>query len=145
MCTVNLSRHLDRATWPETSLVGSRTPSDRSALLTTGTRVQFSDDDILVMQGDIGDMLYVLTGGMVKITVSAETGVETMLAVRSRGDLIGEFGVLDGLPRAATVRAVGMVGALRITGPRFAVFTEAHPAALPAVTRSVLAKMRAGA
>jgi CRP/FNR family cyclic AMP-dependent transcriptional regulator len=123
--------------------MGSLTPSDRAALLAYGTRVQFGDDDVLVMQGDIGDVLYVLTGGMVKITVSAETGVETMLAVRSRGDLVGEFGVLDGLPRAATVRAVGMVGAMRITGSRFAAFTEAHPGALPAVTRSVVAKMRA--
>ena len=110
MCTVNLSRHLDRATWPETSLMGSLTPSDRAALLATGTRVQFSDDDILVMQGDVGDVLYVLTGGMVKVTVSAESGIETMLAVRSRGDLIGEFSVLDGTPRASAARAVGMVG-----------------------------------
>ena len=140
---MNLPRHPDRAAWPQASLIGTLTPSDRAALLACGTRVQFVDDDILVMQGDIGDVLYVLTGGMVKITVSAETGVETMLAVRSRGDLIGEFGVLDGLPRAATVRAVGTVGAMRITGPRFAAFTEAHPAALPAVTRSVLAKLRA--
>ena len=144
MCTVNLSRHLDRATWPETSLIGSLTPSDRAALLTTGTRVQFSDDDILVMQGDIGDVLYVLTGGMVKITVSAESGIETMLAVRSRGDLIGEFSVLDGTPRVAAARAVGTVGAVRITGTRFAAFTEAHPGALTAVTRSVVAKLRAG-
>ncbi len=144
MCSVNLSRHLDRATWPETSLIGSLTPSDRAALLATGTRVQFSDDDILVMQGDLGDVLYVLTGGMVKITVSAETGIETMLAVRSRGDLIGEFAVLDGTPRAAAARAVGTVGAVRVTGARFAAFTEAHPSALPAVTRSVVAKLRAG-
>ena len=122
--------------------MGSLTPSDRATLLAYGARVQFGDDDILVMQGDVGDVLYVLTGGMVKITVSAETGVETMLAVRSRGDLVGEFGVLDGLPRAATVRAVGTVGTMRISAARFAAFTEAHPAALPAVTRSVVAKMR---
>jgi CRP/FNR family transcriptional regulator, cyclic AMP receptor protein len=124
--------------------MGSLTPSDRAALLTMGTRVQFSDDDILVMQGDIGDVLYVLTGGMVKITVSAESGIETMLAVRSRGDLIGEFSVLDGTPRAAAVRAVGTVGAVRVTRARFAAFTEAHPTALTAVTRSVVAKLRAG-
>jgi CRP-like cAMP-binding protein len=112
-------------------------------MLAAGTRVQFSDDDILVMQGDVGDVLYVLTGGMVKITVSAETGLETMLAVRSRGDLIGEFAVLDGAPRAATVRAVGTVGAVRITASRFAAFVAASPSALPAVTRSVVAKLRA--
>lgn len=119
------------------------TPSERAGLLSAGTRVQFGDDDILVMQGDAGDVLYVLAGGMVKITVSAETGVETMLAVRSRGDLIGEFAVLDGMPRVATVRAVGTVAAVRITTPRFADFTVAYPAALPAITRAVVAKLRA--
>jgi CRP/FNR family cyclic AMP-dependent transcriptional regulator len=123
--------------------MGSLTPSDRAALLAAGSRSQFSDDEVLVMQGDVGDVLYVLTGGMVKITVCTETGLETMLAVRSRGDLIGEFAVLDGTPRAASVRAVGAVGAVRITGSRFAAFTEAHPTALPAVTRSVVAKLRA--
>jgi len=122
--------------------MGSLTPGDRAALLAAGSRVQFNDDDILVMQGDIGDVLYVLTGGMVKISVSAETGTDTMLAVRSRGDLIGEFAVLDGMPRSATVRAVGMVGAVRISAAQFAAFTEAHPAALPAITRSLVAKVR---
>lgn len=122
--------------------MGSLTLSDRAALLAAGTRVQFGDDDILVMQGDIGDVVYVLTGGMVKITVSAETGVETMLAVRSRGDLIGEFAALDRMPRCATVRAVGTAGAVRITGARFAGFLDAHPGSLPAITRSILAKLR---
>lgn len=123
--------------------MGSLTPSGRAALLAAGSRIQFSDDEPLVMQGDVGDVLYVLTGGMVKITVCTEAGLETMLAVRSRGDLIGEFAVLDGTPRAASVRAVGTVGAVRITGSRFAAFTEAHQGALPAITRSVVAKLRA--
>jgi CRP-like cAMP-binding protein len=142
MCSVNLPRHPDRASWPQASLIGSLTPGDRAALLAAGSRVQFNDDDILVMQGDIGDVLYVLTGGMVKISVSAETGADTMLGVRSRGDLIGEFAVLDGMPRSATVRAVGTVGAVRITAARFAAFTEAHPTALSVITRSLVAKVR---
>ena len=66
-------------------------------MLAAGTPVHFDDDDILVLQGEVGDLLYVLTGGMVKVTVAAETGIETTLAVRSRGDLIGEFAVLDGI------------------------------------------------
>jgi CRP-like cAMP-binding protein len=66
-----------------------------------------------------------------------------MLAVRARGDLIGEFAVLDGMPRAATARAVGTVGTVRISGTRFTEFADAHPAAFPAITRSVVAKLRA--
>jgi CRP-like cAMP-binding protein len=119
------------------------TDDERAAVLTAGVSMQFSDDEILVLQGDVGDVLYVLTGGMVKVTVAAETGAETTVAVRSRGDLIGEFAVLDGMPRAATARAVGTVGAVRISRTTFTAFGERYPAALATVTRSLLAKMRA--
>jgi CRP/FNR family transcriptional regulator, cyclic AMP receptor protein len=132
----------DRGTWPRGSLVASLTEGDRAALLAAGTRVHFDDDDILVLQGDVGDGLYVLTGGMVKVIVAAETGIETTLAVRSRGDLIGEFAVLDGMRRTATARAVGPVGALRISRTGFAAFGQRCPAALATITRSLVAKMR---
>ena len=78
-------------------------------------------------------------GGMVKVTVAAETGAETTLAVRSRGDLIGEFAVLDGMPRTATARAVGTVGAIRIGRSAFAAFAQRYPAALATITRSLVA------
>lgn len=132
----------DRGRWPQGSLVAQLGDADRTALLTAGTPVQFTDDAILVRQGDAGDGLYVLTGGMVKISVAAETGTETTLAVRSRGDLIGEFAVLDGLPRTATARAVGAVGAIRITRSRFAAFSQQYPTAQGPLARSLVAKIR---
>jgi CRP/FNR family transcriptional regulator, cyclic AMP receptor protein len=133
----------DRGRWPQGSLAARLTEAERAALLSAGTVVKFEDDDILVLQGEDGDGLYVLTGGMVKVTVAAETGVETMLAVRSRGDLIGEFAVIDGMPRTATARAVGTVGAVRISRSAFAAFGQRYPAALATITRSLVAKMRA--
>jgi CRP/FNR family transcriptional regulator, cyclic AMP receptor protein len=129
--------------WPEGSLVASLTDGERVALLAAGTPVHFPDDAILVLQGDVGDGLYVLTRGMVKVTVSTEAGTETTLAVRSRGDLIGEFAVLDGMRRTATARAVGPVGAIRISRGGFAAFGQRYPAALATITRSLVAKMRA--
>jgi CRP/FNR family transcriptional regulator, cyclic AMP receptor protein len=132
----------ERGRWPQGSLVAQLGDAERTALLTAGTPVQFSDDAILVRQGDAGDGLYVLTGGMVKISVAAETGNETTLAVRSRGDLIGEFAVLDGQPRTATARAVGAVGAIKITRARFTAFSQQCPAAQAPITRSLVAKIR---
>jgi CRP/FNR family transcriptional regulator, cyclic AMP receptor protein len=117
--------------------------SERSALLAAGKPGRFNDDDILVLQGESGEALYVLTAGMVKVTVAAETGVETTVAVRSRGDLIGEFAVLDGMPRTATARAVGIVGAVRISRANFTAFGDRYPGALGTITRSLVAKMRA--
>jgi CRP-like cAMP-binding protein len=133
----------DRGRWPESSLMASLGDSDRSALLGTGNPVQFSDDNIVVLQGESGDALYVLTGGMVKVTVAAESGMETTVAVRSRGDLIGEFAVLDGMPRTATARAVGTVRAVRIGRASFLTFGDRYPAVLGTVTRSLVAKIRA--
>lgn len=132
----------DHGGWPQGSLVAQLSEPERSALLAAGAPVTFADDGILVLQGDPGDGLYVLTAGMVKVTVAAESGTETMLAVRSRGDLIGEFAVLDGMPRTATARAVGAVCAVRISRARFAEFGERYPAAQSTITKSLVAKMR---
>ena len=133
----------DRGSWPPGSLVAQLTDPERTFLLAAGSPVQFPDDGILVLQGDPGDGLYVLTAGMVKVTVAAESGTETMLAVRSRGDLIGEFAVLDGMPRTATARAVGAVSAVRISRTRFAEFGQRYPQAQATITKSLVAKMRA--
>lgn len=133
----------DRVSWPPPSLVAQLTEPERIALLAAGSPVTFPDDGILVLQGDPGDGLYVLTDGMVKVTVAAESGTETMLAVRSRGDLIGEFAVLDGEPRTATARAVGAVSAIRISRARFTEFGQRYPAAQTTITKSLVAKMRA--
>ena len=129
--------------WPPLSLVAQLTEPERIALLAAGSPVKFPDDCILVLQGDPGDGLFVLTDGMVKVTVAAESGTETMLAVRSRGDLIGEFAVLDGEPRTATARAVGAVSAIRISRARFTEFGQRYPAAQTTITKSLVAKMRA--
>lgn len=133
----------DRVSWPPLSLVAQLTEPERIALLAAGSPVKFPDDGILVLQGEPGDGLYVLTDGMVKVTVAAESGTETMLAVRSRGDLIGEFAVLDGEPRTATARAVGAVSAIRISRARFTEFGQRYPAAQTTITKSLVAKMRA--
>ena len=133
----------DRGSWPPGSLIAQLAEPERIALLAAGSTVKFPDDGILVLQGDPGDGLYVLTSGMVKVTVAAESGTETMLAVRSRGDLIGEFAVLDGEPRTATARAVGAVSAIRISRGRFNEFGQRYPAAQTTITKSLVAKMRA--
>ncbi|HVT70637.1 MAG TPA: Crp/Fnr family transcriptional regulator [Trebonia sp.] len=129
--------------WPQDSFVGGLPGADRAALLAAGTAIRFDDGQIMLVQGDVGDFAYVLTGGLVKVIVAAESGAETTLAIRSRGDLMGEFALLDDRPRTATARAAGEVTALRIGGAAFMALAAESPAVQRAVTRHLLYKMRA--
>jgi CRP/FNR family transcriptional regulator, cyclic AMP receptor protein len=129
--------------WPTDSFIATLPDAERAALLRSGPIVRFGNDEVLVLQGDVGDFLYVLTDGKVKVLVAAESGVETMLAIRSGGDLVGEFSLLDSQPRTATARAIGTVTARRVSRADFADFTSAFPEVRDLVVRYVLGKMRA--
>src|SRR6202046_4108973 len=128
--------------WPPDSFMATLPDAERAALLRSGSIVRFGNDEVLVLQGDVGDFLYVLIDGKVKVLVAAESGAETMLAIRSGGDLVGEFSLLDSKPRTATARAIGTVTARRVSRADFADFSAAFPAAEDRVFRYVLGKMR---
>ena len=129
--------------WPTGSFVATLPDAERAALLKSGPIVRFGNDEVLVLQGDVGDFLYVLTDGKVKVLVAAESGAETMLAIRSGGDLVGEFAVLDAKPRTATARAIGPVSARRVSRADYTDFTTAYPAVTSLIFTYVLGKMRA--
>jgi len=129
--------------WRPDSFIATLPDAERSALLRSAPIVRFGNDEVLLLQGDVGDFLYVLTGGKVKVLVAAESGVETMLAIRSGGDLMGEFALLDSKPRTATARAIGTVTARRVSRADFADFTAAFPEVKDLVVQYVLGKMRA--
>jgi CRP/FNR family transcriptional regulator, cyclic AMP receptor protein len=132
-----------RQPWPPASFLGRLSEEERGAVLAAGTQVQFSDEVALVVQGDVGRDVYVLTAGVVRVVVSAASGAETTLALRARGDLVGEFAILDDLPRTATARAVGKVSAVRIGRVAFDRLGQQYPEIKDVVTRHVVAKMRA--
>ncbi|MGX1562766.1 Crp/Fnr family transcriptional regulator [Streptomyces sp. NPDC055506] len=126
----------------EESVLARLAPEDRQQFLALGARRQFDAGSVLMRQGEVADMVYVLLDGYVKVTAISEEGDLVFLAVRSRGELVGEIGVLDGSPRPTTVTATGAVVALGIGGPAFLDFLARRPSAAAAVTRSVTEKFR---
>ncbi|HSZ39325.1 MAG TPA: Crp/Fnr family transcriptional regulator [Trebonia sp.] len=128
--------------WSSTSLMASLSDSDRSALLAMGNRQHYHDKDVIVRQGEPGDSLYVLLAGVVKVTMTTESGLETTLATRQRGDLIGEVALFDDRPRAATAVASGEVAAVQISRAHFEAFEKRNPAAASTIIKSIVGKMR---
>ncbi len=129
-------------TWPEGSFVAELPDADQVALLEAGTPVRFEDDAILLVQGDVDDFLYVLTGGLVKVIVGTASGAQTTLAIRSRGDLLGEHALLDNKPQTATACAAGPVTAVKVDEAAFLAFSERSPEVQATVMRYLLAQLR---
>ena len=73
-----------------------------------------ADGEYVLRQGDLGTDMYVITAGRVRVT-RHQNGEEVDLGERGRGEFFGEMSLLESLPRAASVRAVGEVRLLVIT------------------------------
>jgi uncharacterized membrane protein len=56
--------------------------------------------------GDIGDAMYLIEGGKVRISVIDADGTEVTLAELARGDFFGEMAILDDKPRSADTRVI---------------------------------------
>lgn len=129
--------------WPEHSVMAALRPEEREALLASGTQIEFPHDSFLVRQGESKTDLFVLLDGYVKIEVTTEDGVSAILAIRARGDLVGEFAVLDGGERTANAIAVNTVIAVRVGLQRYEEFVDRFPGVRDVVFKSVVGKMRA--
>jgi CRP/FNR family cyclic AMP-dependent transcriptional regulator len=82
----------------------------------------------LLTEGSVSGLVIVLHSGRVKVSSVTERGDEVLLAVRSPGDLLGEFSALDREPYSATVTALDPVDALVVGAAEFRAFLEEHPA-----------------
>jgi len=58
---------------------------------------------IVVQEGEIGDSMYVILLGSVKIVYYTPDGREVVLSILENGDFFGEMSLLDQEPRSATV------------------------------------------
>lgn len=102
-------------------------PADRlSALIEQSSLVGIPPGETIVREGEAGDALYVIIYGTARVT--HQVGNEAMnLALLRAGDYLGEWSVLTGAPRAATVTAVTRVDAIRVDCQPFLQFIQENP------------------
>lgn len=72
----------------------SLTPAELAELQAKGEAIDVSAGQILFEEGDVGDAMYVIQSGEIRILTTAEDGLEIVLANRSQGAYIGEQALL---------------------------------------------------
>jgi len=79
--------------------------------------VDFPRDAVIVREGDLGDDMYIIAAGRVRI-VAESRGHETIAELET-GDFFGEMALITGSPRSASVVALTEVRLLRLAKDRF--------------------------
>jgi len=78
----------------------------------------YTDTQIIVKQGELGDCMYVIQEGLVKIVSETDRG-EVLLSLRGKGEFFGEMAIFERKSRSATVRAFGEARVLTISKKNF--------------------------
>jgi len=110
---------------------------ERTALSALGRTAVYSPGAVMCVEGDPATHVFVLVDGWVKIVGVTSDGHELTLALRGRGDTVGEVAGETTGYRTATVQAVGTVRALIVAYEKFRSFLDANDGADRAYRRMV--------
>jgi CRP/FNR family cyclic AMP-dependent transcriptional regulator len=101
-------------------------PETLRAIAATGVVRSFPRNTVLINEGDLGDALYVILSGRVKVFSSNEAGREFVIDFHAAGEYVGEM-TLDGEPRSASVMTVEPTTCAVVNRTQFRDFILAHP------------------
>lgn len=149
--------------------LGALAPDSRRKLTRLGRVGSYHPGQVLFSQGDESAHVRVILEGAVKLTALSRSARETLLEIRSRGDLLGEREVLHSLgtsvsnvnshpaaqaasfpsgssigrrePRSATATALWRTQALVVSGDTFAKFMASESGAMAAMVTDLEARL----
>jgi CRP/FNR family transcriptional regulator, cyclic AMP receptor protein len=93
-------------------------------------------------QGDLGDALFIVTEGLVKVFVTSEEGEEMVLVTLRPPETFGELAVIDGGPRSASAQALEDTHVLVVTRATLLEALHEQPSLAEALLRSLGAVVR---
>jgi CRP/FNR family cyclic AMP-dependent transcriptional regulator len=88
------------------------------------TECRFNAENAICLKGDDSDSLYLISEGMVEISVSSKDGKVIVLGMMGKGDVFGEIGLLDNGSRTADVTAKSDMILYRLSGRDFTEMTK---------------------
>ena len=88
--------------------------------------MKFKKGDIIIREGETGDLFYVITEGRVEVIIRDADGSDVILHTAGPGEFFGELSMLTNAPRTARIRAVDDVTTLVLERDEFFDFLRTH-------------------
>lgn len=138
----NFRSGIDESVFEKSTLFAGLDSGALSSLAGLFRKKELQTGDILFHRGDRSDGCYVVVDGALKISTETLHGEETLIAMLAMGDVVGEMGLIDGLPRSATVTALKPSSLAYLSTRDFTRFAENNPAVYRHMLRIVSTRLR---
>ncbi|MBU4444979.1 Crp/Fnr family transcriptional regulator, partial [bacterium] len=102
----------------------------------------YKRNNMILMEEDVGDTLFILNQGSVKITRLSDDGREVILSILGEGDFFGEMSIFDGESRSANVIALEDSEVFVLKRGDFLDLLEKHPKIAIALLQELAIRLR---
>jgi len=102
----------------------------------------FPKDQIILLENEEGDTLFIIIKGKVKVTSFSEHGKEVIFSILYDGDFFGDMSLLDGKPRSASVVAIEESEVQLIRRSEFIRLLDKHPRIALALLEELTSRLR---
>lgn len=99
-------------------------------------------DQLIVMEQDWGESLFLLRSGLAKVRSYTADGDEVVMSVLGEGDVFGEMAALDGASRSADVVALTSLRLVKLRAAPFSALLEKQPGFALALARLEASRLR---
>ena len=100
-------------------LFSTLTDEEFNALQYIFIQRSYRRNQVIFMEEETGNYMYLVLSGKVKVAKSTSSGRETILAIHKAGDFFGEMSLLDGQTAPATVSAMEDSKIISVSGTDF--------------------------
>jgi CRP/FNR family transcriptional regulator, cyclic AMP receptor protein len=90
-------------------------PARRVALAERAASIKLTKGGKLFSRGEQPEAAYAIVSGEIEVTIEGPDGRDVFIALLGSGTVIGELGVLDGVPRTTDARATRKTEVLKIS------------------------------
>jgi CRP/FNR family transcriptional regulator, cyclic AMP receptor protein len=104
--------------------------------------INFKKGEDIIEEGTLGDCAYILEKGSVEVSKLSPQGGKQILGVLEKSEIFGEMGLIDGLPRSATITALEDCVVCIFTKETFNNLADHNPEALIPIFKVLVRRLR---
>jgi CRP/FNR family transcriptional regulator, cyclic AMP receptor protein len=99
-------------------------------------------NELLFLEGEASENIFILCSGRVKISISSREGKTAILRIAGPGEILGLSAAMSGTPHEASAEAIELCRIKAIPVSEFLLFLQNHPVAAAEITGHLLREYR---